>query len=429
MSDRYKLATKDMNISYFDDARITEKVLLQKVKKLKPYREQVAASLAANDMSVPEASLYYAKDADLHELLANIKKDFKSIKHLILIGIGGSSLGTEAIHAILDKGEVSLTVLDTVSVSKISSLKQKIASIKKLKDVAVCVISKSGGTTETMANAAVVLDELQAKFGVATAEQVIFIGNAGTDMMKYGKKMKARCIAMPEVIGGRYSVATAVGLVPLVLLKYEVDDFIEGYLDATHETLESVVADSAARIATYITLKYPHYNFFAFETRLEKLGNWYRQLFAESLGKDKDVNGKDVALAMVPTISTAVELHSVGQLYMSAVPSVYTDFVAFDDDLLDIMLPKGNKLAPALKGFSMQEIATALYGGVIGAYQAQQLPYRATIFEEDLAYSVGQFMAMRLREVMYVAKLLDLNAFDQPNVELYKIKTKEILSL
>jgi len=114
---------------------------------------------------------------------------------------------------------------------------------------------------------------------------------------------------------------------------------------------------------------------------------------------------------------------------MSGVPSVYTDFVSFDDELLDVMLPKKSSLAPALKGLSLQEVATALYGGVIAAYQDRQLPYRATVFEENLAYSVGQFMAMRLREVMYAAELLDLNAFNQPNVELYKQKTKEILNV
>ena len=65
----------------------------------------------------------------------------------------------------------------------------------------------------------------------------------------------------------------------------------------------------------------------------------------------------------------------------------------------------------------------------MAAYQERQLPYRATIFEEALPYSVGLFMGMRLREVMYTAHLLKRNAFDQPNVELYKIKTKEILGL
>ncbi len=93
------------------------------------------------------------------------------------------------------------------------------------------------------------------------------------------------------------------------------------------------------------------------------------------------------------------------------------------------MLSKKAVLAKSLKGRTVLEVASAIYGGVIGAYQEKQLPYRATIFEDDLAYSLGQFMAMRMREIMYTAYLLNRNAFDQPNVELYKEKTRAILSL
>jgi glucose-6-phosphate isomerase len=418
-----------MNISYFDDARVTDTLLKKKEKALFDYRHHVAHAAEHSDYTVPEASLYYAKDAELHETIASLKKQFKAVKQVVLIGIGGSSLGTEAIHALLNTGNVKLSVLDTVSASALSELRSELAGRKKVTDVALCVISKSGNTTETMANATIVMDDLKQKFGDDAYRQTIFIGNPGTDFMKMGKKLKVTCVAMPEVIGGRYSVATAVGLVPMTLLGHDVDEFISGYLDALHPTLEAVVADSAARLAVYHQLKYPHYTFFAFETRLEKLARWYRQLFAESLGKATDKEGREVKHVIMPTIATPVELHSVGQLLMSGVPDIYTDFVSFDDEELDVMIPKSAKLAPALKGYSVQEVATALYGGVIAAYQEEHLPYRATVFEENLAYSVGQFMSMRLREVMYVAYLLNLNAFDQPNVELYKKKTKEILSL
>lgn len=418
-----------MHISYFDDARVTESQMKRKERELKAYRTKISEAEANFDLTIPESSLYYAKDIGLHETLGEIAKRTKGLKYVLLIGIGGSSLGTEAVHAVLDTGKTKLLVLDTVSVSRLNEVQQALALCKKATQVAVCVVSKSGNTTETLANASIVLDDLEARFGAAMHEQIYFIGNAGTDFMKFGKKYGAHCIAMPEIIGGRYSVATAVGLVPLTLLGHDVDEFLSGYLDVLSPTLESVVAESAARLAQYHTFKFPHYNFFAFESRLEKLGQWYRQLFAESLGKETDQNGKKLSLAMVPAISTPVELHSVGQLYMSGVPTAYTDFVSFDDETLDVMIPKGTKLAKNLKGYSLQEVATALYGGTIAAYQERQLPYRATVFEENLAYSIGQFMAMRLREVMYTAHLLDVNAFDQPNVELYKQKTREILFL
>jgi glucose-6-phosphate isomerase len=418
-----------MFISYFDDKRVTENAINGNIKKLAPYRASIADNATAGNEHVPEYSLYHCKEFTLHEELAALKKQFKGVTHVVLVGIGGSSLGVEAIHSVLDTGAVKLSVLDTVSAARLDSVIKSVVTEKKVKKIAVCVISKSGGTTETIANAAVLLDTLKEVYGVAIYEQTLFIGNPGTELLKYGKKQGAHIFTMPEVIGGRYCVATMAGLVPLTLLQHDVDDFIEGYLDALDERFESLVTESAARIAIYHKLKYHHYNFFAFEPRLEKVGRWYRQLFAESLGKETDLVGKTLTHAMVPTVSTAVELHSTGQLYMSGVPDTVTDFVTFDDEIVDMKIARANKMAVTLKGYTVQEVTTALYGGVVGAYQEKQLPYRSTIFEESLPYSLGLFMAMRLREVMYVANLLNVDAFNQPNVELYKTKTKEILSL
>jgi glucose-6-phosphate isomerase len=290
------------------------------------------------------------------------------------------------------------------------------------------VISKSGGTAETLVNASLVLDGLKKKFGDKIYAQSIFIGDTGTDFMKLGKKLGVTTVAMPKIVGGRYSVATEVGLIPLALLGHDVDAFIEGFSDAQAEEFESMVAESAARLSLYIQKKYTHYNFFAFEKRLASLGAWYRQLFAESIGKSEDRAGKPFKKGFLPTISTPVELHSIGQLYLSGFEGVYTDFVTFDDEDCDYNIPKQG-LAKNYGKFSAQEVTTALYGGVVGAYNEKQLPYRATIFDETLPYSLGLFIAMRMRETMYVAELLNLNAFDQPNVELYKVKTKAILGL
>jgi glucose-6-phosphate isomerase len=416
-----------MFISYFDDKRITEKTLKTTIKKLASYKEKLNKAVLDNDSSLSEYSLYHARDFVLHETIADITKRFKGIKHLVVIGIGGSSLGVEAVHAVLNEGKVKLSVLDTVAPYKVDAVLKELLAYKKTSQYAICVISKSGNTTETLANASVLLDTLVAEKGVAVYEQTIVIGDPKTDLEKFAKKHGITSINMPAIIGGRYSVATAVGLVPLSLLGYDVDSFIEGYLDASCSEFESLVAESAARLYLYHTNKYHHYNFFAFEPRLERLGAWYRQLLAESVGKETTESGKPVKVSMVPTISTAVELHSVGQLFMSGVPDTYTDFVTFDDEVLDMAVSKKTKVAPKLKGKSLNEIATALYGGVVSAYEERQLPYRATIFEEELPYSLGLFMGMRVREVMYTAKLLEVNAFNQPNVELYKIKTKEIL--
>ena len=144
----------------------------------------------------------------------------------------------------------------------------------------------------------------------------------------------------------------------------------------------------------------------------------------------KDKKGKAVKLGFVPTISTPVELHSIGQLYFSGFAGVYTDFISFEDAEHDFAISKTTKVASKLKGKSLQEIHTAIYGGVIGAYQKRHLPYRDTqLADESLPYSLGLFMGMRMLETMYVAHLMDVNAFDQPNVELYKDITRKILKM
>ncbi len=416
-----------MQITYFDGAHITEGGQTRGIKQLTPYQAEIEQVGKAHDRTRPEYALFHAATTDVHETLERVVKSSHKVKHVLVIGIGGSSLGLEAIYAAVPTKRL-LTVLDTTTAPNIAAAIAALVPYKKAEQIAVCIISKSGGTTETMVNAALVLESLQARFGTSFGERVFCVGDAGTPFMVQAKRKKYHTFAMPSAVGGRYSVATEVGLVPLALLGYDSDAFIAGVSDGSAESFTPVVTDSAARLATYIKKGFRHYNFFAFEPRLAKLGAWYRQLHAESLGKDIDRSGKVVKQGMVPTISTAVELHSVGQLYLSGFSGVYTDFVTFDDDSVDFTIRKGG-LGATWADFTAQEIAAAIYGGVIQAYQAKQLPYRTTIFDEDVLYSLGVFMATRMRETMYVAELLNLNAFDQPNVELYKQKTKAILGL
>lgn len=417
-----------MYFSYFDIDSVTDPVLKKSERALAEYRARVTALRERPDDSVPEYSLVHATQPQLHDTLDRLKKQFKGIKHLVLVGIGGQDLSVKAIHSALGEQGVALESLDTIAPHQVQQLLQKIQKVKKVSHIAVCISSKSGTTAETTVNGSVVLQALEEKFGTDIYAQTIFIGTTGTGLLKFGQRQKATVVPMPKIVGGRFSVGTEAGLVPLALLKHDTDAFMAGMLDVLTPEFESVVAENAARLAHYYKKKFHHYNFFAFEPRLEKLGAWYRQLQAESLGKAKDRSGAPVQTGMVPTVSTPVELHSMGQLYLSGLPGVYTDFVTFDDDTTNYSIPKKG-IAKSYGKFDMQEVATAIYGGVMSAYQAKGLPYRSTIFDEALPYSLGLFMAMRMLETMYVAELLNLDAFNQPNVELYKDKTRDILGL
>lgn len=416
-----------MYFTNFDAESITDTKLTAGTKRLLNYR----ATIAEAPVTRPEYALMHPKEPELHDALSEVAARYKKkTKHVLLIGIGGSSLGTEAVHEALTDGTgPELSVLDTVSGPRLEHVLARLTRYKRASDVVICAISKSGSTTETMSNLGVVADRLEKHFGSAVREQFIYIGDPETDFLKAGKRRGGMTLAMPAAIGGRYSVATVVGLVPLILLGYEVDEYIAGFLAANEPEFATVAEGGAARIALYTKAGYRHLNFFAFEPQLQALGAWYRQLFAESLGKEHDRQGRVVTKGMLPTISTPVELHSVGQLYLSGFPGVYTDFVTFAEAPPDPKIPATPFTKP-LKGKTIGEVATALYGGVIGAYEERGLPHRTTIFdEESRAYALGCFMGLRMREVICAAELLDRNAFDQPNVELYKSKSKEILGI
>lgn len=417
-----------MRFSYFDDSRITDTAIQKLVGDLKTYRQRVDKIIFSNNDKKPEYALAAHQDSALHDSLDAIRKQFKDISQLVVVGIGGSSLGLEAIHAALGTGKVTLHVLDTVAVSEMQETLQALRRVKDVKKIGICVISKSGGTAETLTNGDVLLSQLEDKFGNKLYKQVVAISDSGTQFATSLKRRGATVCTIPERVGGRFSVSTAAALVPLTMLGHDTDAFIGGLTDANSEEFEEITAHAAGRIALYMEKRFTHYNFFAFEVRLEKLGAWYRQLFAESLGKAATTKKQPVTRGMLPTISTPVELHSIGQLYLSGFSGVYTDFVTFDDLALDYDI-QGTVLASQYKKRSLQEISTAIYGGVLGAYQEQQLPYRSLILDDDLAYNLGLFMGMRMREVMYVAKLRDINAFDQPNVESYKKITRKILSV
>lgn len=358
-----------------------------------------------------------------------VTKRFTRLSHVIVVGIGGSSLGLEAIHGALGEKGVRLSVLDMLAPEEMVVLIEELKTIKKASALAVCIISKSGSTTETLANASVLLRVLEDRFGAAIYGQTLMIGDPGAAVVKTAKKLGVQYVPMPAVIGGRFSVVTEVGLVPLSLLGHDIDAFAAGVREAALGENEAAVAARSQQFFEYIKAGVRHFNFFAFDRRLVPLGAWYRQLLAESLGKSTDRSGKPVKFGFLPTISTPVELHSVCQLYLSGFPGVFTEFVSLDKSGIDYKVGP-TKLAPQLKKFTLGEISAALYGGVVAAYRERKLPYRATVFSEaDLPNTLGRYIGAAMLETMYLAHLMNVSAFDQPNVELYKQKTRELLGL
>ncbi len=398
------------------------------IKSVAKYKNKVLSVMKNGSESEPEFALSPIQLDSAYNLAVTIKKKFKGVKLLILVGIGGSDLGTKAVYdACCDNKSVVLHCLNVIYPSDLQNILLTVDKVKNIKKLAICIISKSGKTTETIVNASVLLSALKKKFSKDIYKQTVFISNSDTDLVKWGNKLGGTIVTMPSAVGGRYSVSTVVGLVPLTIMGFAVDDFISGLkLSTTEDSLQASI-EQAHVLAFYLKKGYQHYNFFTFNPRLEKLGAWYRQLLAESLGKKLNKRKQLVKNSFLPTISTPAELHSVGQLYFSKVNKVYTDFVTCNDSV-DFALPS-NSLLKGIKVRRLSQVGEAVYDGVLKAYKSQELPHRVTDLETKSLLHLGLFMGGRMLEVMFLADIMNINAFDQPNVELYKKNTKQFLGL
>ena len=190
------------------------------------------------------------------------------------------------------------------------------------------------------------------------------------------------------------------------------------------------MAEAAARLHQHLERGVRNVKLFAFDSRFESIGHWWMQLTAESLGKAEDNDGQPVPLGFIPSGATATNLHSTEQLYFSGFKGVYTDFLTLDKPAdQTFSIPKEPPLAEKYDGKTVAVVSEAIETGVLMAYKDSQLPYRLTKLGSDLEFELGLFMSSRMLEVMYLARLLNLNAFNQPSVELYKYKTREILGI
>ena len=399
-------------------------------KKGSAYLAEITKVIDSGDYSQHEAALYVAHDTRYQNAIQKALQPYGDVRHVVLVGIGGSSLGTEAVyHALRTPESPSLLVIDAIEPSTIAELAALLKKVKDPKRIAFVIISKSGTTTETVLNADRVLSLVDATYGAAATAQVIAIGDEDSALIRVAKKRKVRTFVIPKAIGGRYSVFTAAGMVPLTLLGIDIAELRAGACEAlSHEHLDTSL-EAATILAAHAQIGFHTLNYFTFEKRLATLGYWYRQLLAESLGKPRTKKGKKFACPLLPTVSTSIDLHSVGQLYLGGYEGIYTKFVYTDD--VEEESPLGvswaSELVPLLKGKTPGAVKHAITDGVLRAYDEASLPYETIAFGEVNAHTVGFVLAQHMLEVMLVCAMFDVDAFDQPNVESYKKHVRSAL--
>lgn len=434
-----------MNLKYKDWITAPHDEVLKVATSLSSYVAEVRTVVEKLDYSAPEGSLAVPHDkAMLQEVVQTAARLGDQLKVVVVVGIGGSDLGARAVYDALFS---RVDMLDPVRLPKLIFLESVEPEVLERIDahigelvvepqhIAVVVASKSGTTTESRTNAAIVCHALEERFGPVARDRVVVVTDASTALAEDARHRGVQVLVVPDNVVGRYSVFSASGLLPIALAGVNVESFAAGGRNGIAAATAADMTENPAALLASLLFVYANagirmHDIFLFHPELETLGKWYRQLLAESVGKRQEGTEKRVGITPVVAIGTT-DLHSLIQLVFAGPRERFTTFVAAPDAWGGPTIPSSDdsllRAPKALAGKAAGAINAAIYEGVKRAYRNEGLPCSEIVLKEISAHEIGRFMVTQMAAIMYLAKLFGVNAFDQPAVETYKEEVRKLL--
>ena len=373
--------------------------------------------------------MYLPRDYDKEEF-ARIKEAAKKIREdsevLVVAGIGGSYLGARAVieavkglyHNELEDGPKIYFCGNSISPSYLND----IIALCKGKKFSINVISKSGTTTETSLAFRVLRKLLEDEVGVEEANKRIY---ATTDRAKGTLKQLADAqgwptFVVPDDVGGRYSVLTAVGLLPIACAGIDIDALMKGAADAREAYSVCSKDNDAYRYAMTRNILYRKgkvvETLAAFEPDFTMMNEWYKQLFGESEGKDQK--------GLMPTSCIfSTDLHSMGQFLQDGSRTMFETYVDVKNTREDFYIEplEGNfDGLNFLADQNMSVVNRKAMEGTILAHNDGGVPIGVIEVDSLDAYNVGYLIYFFWKACAVSGYLLSVNPFDQPGVESYK---------
>lgn len=384
-----------------------------------------------------EETVWYVK-----EFAAMVDGRFDNV---LVLGIGGSALGAQALSEallkpywnLLDKEQrdnlPKIYFLDNIDPDQISALLE----ILDLKKTLVNVITKSGSTAETMSQFMIIKDKMYEILGddyrkniVATTDKQVGI------LRQLANEEGYKTFVVPDDVGGRFSVFSAVGLVPLALVGIDIDEIIKGIkiMDLTLKNTDinkNIAAQNAlihylmdVKKGKYLSVMMPY------SSRLKYVSDWYVQLWAESLGKEFDRAGNKINNGPTPIKALgATDQHSQIQLYNEGKNDKVITFIRVDEFDNELAIPNifeytglnylGGKTINQLINAEADSTAVAL-----ADYKRPNLTIRLPKINE---YYLAQLFYMFEMETAIIGELYNIDAFNQPGVEQAKNYTYALM--
>lgn len=354
---------------------------------------------------------------------------------VVILGIGGSALGPIALRTALRPsawnmlsseardGMPRLQVLDNVDPETISALLDRL----NLERTLFVVISKSGGTAETMSQYMIVEDRIR-KAELYANEHFVFVTDPAQGALRpLAMARKIPALDIPPSVGGRYSVLTPVGTLPAALIGIDITELLEGAAEMADSCATRELKDNPAgcfamlqwladtRCDKSIAVLMPY------SDRLRDFADWFVQLWAESLGKHTP-DGGSVGSTPLPALG-ATDQHSQVQLFMEGPKNKTVTFIAVDNREGDLTIPKtfsDVKELGYLGGHSLGELIDIEQRATAGALARRGRPNMTIHLGRVDARHVGGLMMLLEIATAYTGQLYGVDAFNQPGVELGK---------
>ena len=334
----------------------------------------------------------------------NLVSKYKKFSNFRIIGLGGSTLGSQAIYQFLFKKiKKKFVFIDNLNPSFRKNTKTKNLNL---------IISKSGNTIETIANANILINKKD--------KNIFLTENRKSHLYLLAKKLKSEIVHHNNFIGGRYSVLSEVGMLPAELMNLNSSKFKQfNNLIKNKSFLKNLIANVAATISLIQNKKYNSI-IINYDNKSENLFQWYQQLVAESLGKNKK--------GILPIISNMPkDNHSVMQLYLDGFQNNFFTFFYVHEKRSEKLKNKLLFTNKYLKNKNFSDITYAQKKASEKVFLRKKIPFRSFEIKERNEKTLGELFSFFILETILLGKCLKLNPYNQPSVELIKKETKKLL--
>jgi len=378
-------------------------------------------------------------------VLDAVRRRKKGIENLVVLGIGGSALGNIALQSALNPPLYNLLppakrrgprlfVMDNIDPVQFSALLDLLGT--SLRKTLFNVISKSGETAETASQFLIIRDLLRRKLGKSFARQVLVTTDPESGTLRsQADEDGYETLPVPPGVGGRFSVLSAVGLFSAAMCGIDVGRLLDGAAAMSERVATTTVKrNPAAMLALLLTEFYARgkriHVMFPYAGQLRDLADWYRQLWAESLGKQHGSDGRPAGVGPTPVMSLgATDQHSQVQLYREGPNDKVFVFVEVEKFARDVKIPRSGAPEPLryLQGASLATLLNAEKRATEYALVASQRPCMTLRLPEISPWTVGEFILLWEAATTIAGALLGIDPYDQPAVQLGKDYTYALM--